>query len=207
MSENLKPPMPEDASSAVVSEQSLNSGLSSDALARRRMLLKSVGKGATVMTAASVPMHSLASIRTITNIGKNGAPKVGCGISGMMSGVHSQEPSTTATCSGYSPGRYKKIENWPQSCNTDYGSFNKDTKFLSLFGGGLDKGLLAIMNENSSSDEFHWITALLNGCGGVPTTFNFPYTGTDVIKFYKGQGVYTAAKALEFFKTYMEIHP
>jgi len=82
MSENLKPPMPEDASSAVVSEQSLNSGLSSDALARRRMLLQSLGKGSAVVTAVSVPMHSLAAIGTLS-VTANGKR---CTISGTMSG-------------------------------------------------------------------------------------------------------------------------
>jgi len=214
MSENLKTSLPQDVGGTGAIVQSTVAGLSSRALARRQMLLKGLGKGSAVLAAATVPMHSLATTGTITNTGKGGEPAVRCGISGMMSGVHSRETFTTV-CSGYSPGRYKKIENWPNyrasavdAWNSVNGkSFHKTTKFSEVFGGGLAKGMLDIMNDDESSDEFHWIAALLNAVGGAPSSFNFPYTGSEVLAFYKGAGQYTAEKALAFFKTYMEIHP
>ena len=191
-----------------------NGALSSDAMARRRMLLKSLSRGSAAVAAAAVPMHTLASTGTITNIGKNGEAAVRCGISGMMSSVHSRE-TFTQTCSGYSPDKYKKIENWPKynrttkdATNSVNGfSFNKDTSFNAIFGGSNKSGLLVIMNGNSNSDEFHWICALLNAVGGAPSSFYFPYTASQVVAFYKGTGPYTNAQALKFFKTFMEVHP
>jgi hypothetical protein len=191
-----------------------NPSLSNGALARRHMLLKSLGKGSVVVAAASIPLQSLASTVTITHPGTGGRPAVRCSISGMMSGVHSRETVTTV-CSGYSPGKYKKIENWPNyrsgpnnAINVVDGiSFDKNTKFKALFGSGLDVGLLEIMNSYSSSNEFHWITALLNAVGGAPSSFYFPYSASEVRAFYMGNGPFTAAQALDFFKTYMETHP
>ncbi len=199
-----------NATSSVKAED--NTALTPDALARRHMLLKSLGKGSVVVAAAGIPLRSLATTGTITSVGKDGAPAVRCGVSGMMSGVHSRETLTTV-CSGYSPGKYKTLSNWPNYASgnavnsVDGISFNQNTKFKALFGSGLDVGLLTIMNSYSSSDEFHWITALLNALGGAPSSFYFPYTASQVRAFYMGNGQYTAAKALEFFKTYMEIHP
>lgn len=210
MSENLKPPMPEDASSAVVSELSLNSCLSTEALARRRMLLKSLGKGSAVVTAVSVPMHSLAAIGTLS-VTANGKR---CTISGTMSGVHSKE-TTTAQCAGWSPGYYKMIEHWPNynaatnpsGINTitgGSGNFNKDTLFSMLFGGGPSEKLLVVLNNtNLYQNEFHWIAALLNGTTGSPAQ-NFPYSAAAVIALYKDTN--KRAAALTFFKDYMETH-
>lgn len=190
-----------------------NGALSSDAMARRHMLLKSLSRGSAAVAAAAVPMHTLAGTGTITNTGTNGKA-IRCGISGMMSGVHSRE-TFTQTCSGYSPGKYKNIANWPNYNSTTNDAtnsvngipFNKSTKFKAVFGGGLNSGLLDIMQGNASSDEFHWICALLNAVGGAPSSFYFPYTASQVVAFYKGTGPYSKAQALEFFKTYMEMHP
>lgn len=199
-----------------------NGGLSSDAMARRRMLLKSLSRGSAAVAAAAVPMHTLASTGTITNIGKDGEAAIRCGISGMMSSVHSRE-TFTQTCSGYSPGKYKKIENWPNydpytndATNSVNGiAFNKSTNFNAIFGGGVNSGLLdimekkpsSVMEKKSSSDEFHWVCALLNAVGGAPASFYFPYTASQVVAFYKDTGPYSKAQALAFFKTYMEVHP
>lgn len=206
--------MSEKSTASSVNDVDESTSLTSAALARRNMLLKSLGKGSVVVAAASIPLRSLATTGTITNVGKDGAPAVRCGISGMMSGVHSRETFTTV-CSGYSPGKYKNIANWPNyrpnpnnAINVVDGiSFDKNTKFKALFGSGLDVGLLNIMDNYSNSDEFHWITALLNAVGGAPSSFYFPYTASQVRAFYMGSGQYTRAQALNFFKTYMEIHP
>jgi hypothetical protein len=206
--------MSEKSTASSVNDVDESTSLTSAALARRNMLLKSLGKGSVVVAAASIPLRSLATTGTITNVGKDGAPAVRCGISGMMSGVHSRETFTTV-CSGYSPGRYKKIENWPNyrpstgnAINRVDGiEFKKGTPFKTVFGGTNSAGLLDIMQGDSSSDEFHWITALLNAVGGAPSSFYFPYTASQVRAFYMGSGQYTRAQALNFFKTYMEIHP
>ena len=210
MSENFKSPMSEDANSVVASEQPLSSGLTSDALARRRMLLKSLSKGSAVVAAASVPMHSLAAIGTlsVTADGKR------CTMSGTMSGVHSKE-TTSAVCAGWSPGYYHKIEHWPNynatnnpsglnSITGGSGTFDKDTLFSALFGSGPNQKLLFIMTSVSLyQDEFHWIAALLNGSSGSPA-INFPYSAASVIALYKDTN--KRADALKFFKDYMETH-
>lgn len=59
MPKNLHTPMPETETSDTHS-----TGLTSDAIARRRMLLKSLGKGSSVIAAAALPMHTLAGIST-----------------------------------------------------------------------------------------------------------------------------------------------
>ena len=51
--------------------------LSSTALARRHLLLKSVGKG-TLLAAAAVPIQTLAGTGMLTGGGKNGEPAVRC---------------------------------------------------------------------------------------------------------------------------------
>lgn len=180
----------------------VNQGLASDAMARRRMLLKSLGKGSSVVAAAAIPMHSLATTRTLAITG-NG---LRCSISGTMSAVHSHE-TITNVCVGYSPGYYKMIEHWPNyksgnAINTvNSKPFDKDTLFSTIFGGGLATGLLSIMQNSSNSDEFHWIAALLNSLPGSPAS-NFPYTASQVVSLYKTNYV----NALKFFKDYMEIH-
>jgi hypothetical protein len=210
MSENLKPPMPEDASSAVVSEQSLNSGLSSEALARRRMLLKSLGKGSTAIAAVSVPMHSIAAIGTLS-VTANGKR---CTISGTMSGVHSNE-TVTAGCKGYAPSKYQTLANWPgydvaanRATNTVDGiTFAQQPvrgrTFSYVFGSGSNSNtLLAILVNSPGSDEAVWITALLNSIK-VDASWNFPYSPSQVRSLY-ATGGQTSLNALAFFKGYMQ---
>lgn len=182
--------------------------ISGDALARRRALLKGLGKGAAVL-ASSVPLKTLASTSVFTNPGKGGAPVIRCGLSGMQSGVHSRE-TVTDTCGGYSPGFYKKSGNWPSGTNpnaTCVSVFSNCTLTMPSSAGTRPATLLEVMNNFESSDEFHWIAAWLNGIAGV---FNFPYSGPDVLNLYYGRPVagvtYTYAAALTFFKTYMELH-
>lgn len=177
-----------------------------DSLARRSMLLKGVVKGGGVLAVAAGPAQVLAtgSLTVLTHDRKR------CSISGMQSGAYSG-PQTTVTCQGYSPGKYKKIENWPNysvltklAVNT-VGSltFDQKEKFNVIFGGGSSSGLLYIMQNMANTNEYHWITALLNAIGGAPASFYFPFNGMEVIQLYKGS---KSAEALKFFKDYMEKH-
>lgn len=178
-----------------------HAGLSTDAMARRRMLLKSLGKGSTVVAAAAVPMHTLAT--TVTSSGKL------CSVSGTMSGVHSQVTNRT-TCTGKSPGYYMKCDHWPNynpvsGHATNYvGSkaFTENSTFQSVFGSGSTSGMLFIMNNNQNTEYFHWIAALLNACGGSLAQ-NFPYTPQQVVNLYNSAEP-THTNALNFFKQYME---
>ena len=56
----------------------------------------------------------------------------------------------------------------------------------------------------SNTDEFHWVCAWLNA---ITNSFNFPYSGDQVIGFWNaGKSSDTYKDALTFFKTYMEQH-
>lgn len=206
MSKNLKSPMSDDVDNKLSYERSLNSGLSSDALARRRMLLKSLGKGATVATAVSVPMHSLAAIGTLS-VTANGKR---CTMSGTMSGVHSKE-TVKEVCQGFVPTKYQTIANWPGTHNTVAGvthvsntvngiTFTDESTIQSLFSSYGNKKLLQKLQDAPSSDQAVWITALLNSLN--PSALNYPYSPKQVLDLYNDTN--TRAAALDFFRGYMQ---
>lgn len=199
MSEMNKPTEQPDLASA-----------STSGIARRRMILASLGKGATVAATVAVPMNSLAAFGTlsVTADGKR------CTVSGTMSMPHSTE-TTTALCEGWSPSYYSDITKWPNYSNSNpnaknpikggTGDFQQQTKFSALFGGGSDGKLIDILQGKAgTSDEASWIAAVLNGTSGsLAEKTNFPYTAAQVIDFHRAGGT-TAANALKFFQGYME---
>jgi|CXWL01.1.fsa_nt_gi hypothetical protein len=167
---------------------------------RRRLLLKGIGKGSAVV-AAAVPIKSLAFTSAVTANGKI------CSISGVQSAAHSA-PTNLPTCGGLSPGWYKTISHWPNynaitgiATNT-VGSlvFTQNSLFNVVFGGGLNSTLMDILLNQASTDEFHWIAALLNGIR-APSGYVFPYSAAEVLALYAGP---QRAEALAFFKGYME---
>lgn len=197
MSKNTAP-----SESAALDETTLtHSRLSTDALARRRMLLKSLGKGSTVIAAAVIPMHTLAT--TVTTTGKL------CTVSGTMSGVHSQV-TNKIICTGKSPGYYHIYSHWPnynvvsQTATNNVGNitFTGASSFASVFGSGSSSGMLYIMNNDQNTEYFHWIAALLNAISSSQAQ-NFPYTAQQVIDLFKSaEPMHT--NALNFFKNYLE---
>jgi hypothetical protein len=210
MSENLK--KSEFESATGLQAGALPPGNPSETLlARRKMLLTSIGKGSAVVAAVAVPMQSLAAIGTtsLTATGKR------CTISGVMSGVHSRE-TITAVCRGRRGTYYNVVTNWPNysagsnpnGMNGITGSasgftFTKDTLFNNngLFGSGVGTKLIDIFNGSTTTEYYHWATALLNGTLGS-TAVNFPYTAQQVIDLYNNPA--KRADALAFFTTYME---
>lgn len=177
--------------------------LSTEALARRSLLLKGLGRGSVVL-AATVPLQTLAGQSLLTEGGKHQ-----CSVSGMQSGVHSATPTNTPTCGGYSPGWWGKSDDgikparaWPLLPN----SWTYNTKCSVVFSKQVLSGnpsLFQVIKPGggySNTDEFHWICAWLNA---LSHSFNFPYTGQEVIDFYNST---SSADALAFFKTYMETH-
>ena len=185
--------------------------LSATAIARRHALLKGVGKGSAVL-AATVPLQTLAGQSLLTFDGKHQ-----CSVSGQHSGVHSATPKGTLRCGGYSPGWWGQWDkdgnpkNWPAGINSgaDVTSIlSKST--LKNNDGVTTPTLFQIMDPKdksgkfSNTDEFHWVCAWLNAMSG---SFNFPYTGPEVIAFYDaGVGTPKYEDALTFFKEYMETH-
>ena len=195
MSENLKTSGSDiDARLPI---DSLSSGSSSvSVVARRRMLLASLGRGSAVVAAAALPLKALAATPTVTSINGIGlgAP-VRCTISGAMSGVHSKE-TITATCAGRKPSSYGPPTvtiptAWP-------GGVIKSTPFNAVFTSSVTSTLINIIQTTPVSDEAYWIAAFLNAMSGSPVS-NFPYTPTEV----QGLFVNNPGPALIFFKTYM----
>lgn len=168
---------------------------------RRYMLLKGIGRGSAIL-AAAVPIKTLASIPSVTANGQI------CTISGTQSAAHSQA-TQLPTCGGLSPGYYMKIVHWPyystSNMNPTYtvGSktFDSTTTFYTVFGGGMNTGMLEIMQtEPHNNAEFHWIAALLNAIK-APSGYVFPYTPQEVLNLYNSA---QQTAALQFFSGYME---
>ena len=196
MLENLNEPESEGASGTAMSLPPTGI-LSATTLARRKMLLTSLGKGSAVVAAAALPLKALAATPTVTSInGPAGAP-VRCTISGAMSGVHSKE-TITATCAGRKPSSYGPPTvtiptPWP-------GSVIKSASFNVVFTSSLvTSTLINIIQTDSGSDNAYWIAAYLNAQTGSPAS-NFPYTPTEVVALFNGP---QKLDALAFFKTYM----
>lgn len=182
--------------------------LSFAAVARRRLLLQGVGKGAAVL-AATVPMQTLAGQSVLTPGGLHQ-----CTISGAHSGVHSAT-TTTTFCGGYS------IAHWAAGNGNGNGNsppsnlwptlpsgwtYATSTQFV-LSSSSLTDSLIKVMRSFPTSPEAHWICAWLNALWEEehPGTLHFPYTGAQVLAFYNlGSGNPTYIDALAFFTTYME---
>lgn len=187
-------------SSALIGRGGVGAEIDADAgrvASRRRLLLRGIGKGSALL-AAAVPIKTLASTPSVTVNGQI------CTASGTQSAAHSQA-TNLPTCGGLSPGYYMMIEHWPNYPNTTYTvagkTFNQNTKFNAVFGGGKAVGMLTIMNTNPvNNDEFHWIAALLNAIK-APTGYVFPYSAPEVLALYAGS---QSAAALAFFTGFME---
>nr|WP_315187797.1 hypothetical protein [uncultured Albidiferax sp.] len=205
MSKNPHTSPPE---TAATDAQTATSGLASDAMARRRMLLKSLGKGSSVIAAAALPMHTLAGTGTLA-IASNGKR---CTVSSMASGVHSKE-TVTETCSGRRPSNYGDPRNWPSVSkqgnvytvsSAGITSFTNTSPFSTVFGGGASTTIGTIMSTAQNSDEAVWITALFNaiiGMTGVTSSGvkNFPYTPAQVIALHTSKPT-----AVAFFRDYLQ---
>ena len=164
---------------------------------RRRLLLRGIGKGSALL-AAAVPIKTLASTPSVTVNGQI------CTVSGTQSAAHSKA-TNLPTCGGLSPSYYMMIGHWPNFPTTMYTvagkTFNQDTNFNAVFGGGQAVGMLTIMiTTPNNSDEFHWIAALLNAIK-APPGYVFPYSASEVLALYAGS---QSAAALAFFKGFME---
>lgn len=181
--------------------------LSFAANARRRILLKGLGKGSAAL-AVAVPIQTLAATTII------GGTKL-CTVSGVQSNIGSHNTGEQTTCSGYSPSYYAILANWPgyttspnRATNTVDGiTFTESDPFAKVFGSGSSGSsnaaqLFTIVQSGSPATEQVWVTALLNAIKN-PVGFNFPYTPTQVRAFYIGGGQ-LATDALAFFHDYMQ---
>ena len=179
--------------------------LSSVAVARRRVLLKGVGKGAAVL-AATVPIQTLAGQSVLTTDLNHQ-----CTMSGAHSGVHSATMTTTV-CGGYNiahwaaggGGNSPPLPNtWP-SLPSPW-TFATRTS-LVLTSSTLTTTLIQVLRA-SPTPEAHWICAWLNALWDEqhPGIHHFPYTGAQVLAFYNlGSANATYTDALSFFTNYLE---
>jgi len=188
--------------------------LSADALARRRLLIKGAGTGATSLAALS-PMGAFASSTVVVCTNAQGK-EVLCSISGTQSAAHSFGPNITKVAGGgYSSGWWGQVSNgqprrmWP----APYTSASTTTKVgtvLTLASNTI-KGLslFQLMSDSTyaNTPERHWLGAYLNALacaqGGAvwnQPNYAFPYTAQQVINFYLTQN----AQAYAFFTGYME---
>lgn len=177
-------------------------GLSADAQARRRLLVKGLGKGAAVVAVAT-PIHTLAAPVIV------GGGKL-CTVSGVQSNVGSgRTGGMTSTCSGYTPLHYNTLANWPghsagTATNTVDGiTFTQTTPFNAVFGGADATPLLTVLTATPGSDNAAWVTALLNAISN-PAGFNFPYSPHAVRAFFLDPVPANVMNALNFFKGYMQ---
>ena len=200
MSENLKESGSDiDARLPIDSLSSV--GSSASAVARRRTLLASLGKGSAAL-ALVVPIQTLA-VTTILDGTKL------CTVSGVQSLVGSHPLGTRTICQGNSPTYFRPLANWPgvssssppRKTNTVDGiQFTQVDTFTFVFGSGSSTLLKDILSSQSASDEAVWVTALLNA---LKNTYNFPYTPSQVRAFYTGGGT-LKDQALAFFRGYMQ---
>lgn len=192
----LKPSSPTDVESS-----DHPAGLSGEALARRRLLIKGLGKGAAAV-AVVAPIHTLAAPVIV------GGTKL-CTVSGVQSNVGSGRAGTnTDVCRGHSPSFFSTLSNWPgfsagTATNTvDAITFTQATPFSTVFSGSATP-LLTILTATPTSDEAAWIVALLNAIQNPPGFF-FPYTPSQVRAFYNDPNPTNVLNALNFFKGYMQ---
>ena len=178
--------------------------LSSEAAARRHLLLKGLGRGSAVL-AASIPLKALATLSpTSVFTNPKAGPQIRCGISGMTSGIRSQD-TITKVCSGYSPVSYQNSQIWPSNVNQS-ALITSVFPTCALRINGVAPTLLYVMQNLPLTPEFHWLGAWLNAKNSAQNGFNFPYTAAQVKASYKGHvpGGYTKAQALAFLTKYME---
>lgn len=186
---------PTDAAAPVV-----QAGLSSEAQARRRLLVKGLGKGTAALVVVA-PIQTLAA-PTLTRL---------CTVSGVQSNVGSGRTGVkTDACKGYAPTYYATLTNWP---NTNGGppanpnstvngiNINKNAKFKDVFGTGSNDSLQTVL-ATPTSVEAVWVTALLNAIK-QPMGFLFPYSGSQVIAYYNSTEP-TKTNAYNFFLGYMQ---
>lgn len=179
--------------------------IAGDALQRRRLLLRGVGKGAAV-AAAVVPIQSLATGLLTERL---------CTVSGVQSNVGSgRTGGTTRTCEGFAPSHFATIENWPgysagppaiARFSVGGVDYTELVTFSQLFGGGSTDTLMNIFALGTQSESEIWGAALLSavkkgglaGSSAMALEGYFPYTPSEVVALYNSS---RKAEAQEFFK-------
>lgn len=190
--------------------------LSAEALARRRMLLKSAGTGGVASLAALSPMKAMAGGVTLAVCSSTTTGKaVICTISGVQSAAHSFHGETYPNAWGYSPGWWGQCTSsdgttvprrtWPCLSNVTVGSI-----LIHASSSTANLTLLTLMSNSAYANtaERHWLCAYLNALAYETNTgwekgrtgWAFPYSSSDVIGYYLNND----QAAYNFFVSYLE---
>jgi hypothetical protein len=197
-------------SQASESPKAGSAGLSSPA--RRREVLRTLGKASAAAGAAG-PLSAMAggSGRPWCYKDKTYTTCTNASISGAGSVIQSVAPGSTPH-GGKPCSHYGNSSNVPSSCSgkkfkeliSCSGSDSKgvaDTKASCLF----NRTVADICSAEPNSQEAHWITAYCNAVSrysATPSVSNFPYSPSEVNGFYGNAN--KRAAAYSFFTTYME---
>lgn len=183
--------------------------MAADAVQRRRMLLKGLGKGSAVV-AMVAPIQTLAAI--------NPLPNRLCTVSGVQSNVGSgRTGGTLATCEGFSITYFNTLSNWPNYQGNGNGNSGSSTftvgglsrtqnsSFSAVFGSGSNTSLFQVITQNNASaSEKIWVAAMLSAVKKSGITYGqlgyFPYTADEVVALFQSS---RKAEAELFFKNYL----
>lgn len=178
--------------------------------ARRRALLKGLGKGA-ALAGSAVPLSSLATggDRPGMRLKKTDNKYYYCSVSGnasiMLSGGPSNPPDCWGKkCSYYKKDVYGKYPTWPKNiygssvCIVGSTGYAPTTRFIDMFGSGPTTSIGDCVSKSTPDDYSHWVAALLNA---QQFAGSFPYSTTEVMALYKDSTKRGAA--ISFFKNYM----
>ena len=189
-------------------------------IARRREILKRIGKVSVLAGAAASPMAAMATGgRKWCRHPVDTTKCVQASISGMASVILSAQASDEVCAKKCS--HYATSTNWPSTCSNGSISFNCNTVFATAFncasgtsdslgvvrghsGCLLDKTMLVLCTSYQGSLEAHWATALANANKlAVPAVgAAFPYTPGQVVGHFQDLAVRTSAYS--FYTTYCE---
>lgn len=191
-------------------------------IARRKAILRALGKTAAVAGVAATPLSSLAASKL--RYESNGQSYL-CSVSGNMSVLHSAGAANIPICSGKKLSDYQSVlingsrdatksnaANWPTWPNTVIKGVSKavvytgsgfsgtaykpTAMFSQIFGGGDTRKIGQMVNDNVP--DAHWVIALLNA-NQSPTTF--PHTAEQVIAQYADPN--KRAVALSFYSQHV----
>jgi len=208
--------MPEDRNS-----QPAESGSERGSVNRRREVLRRLGQ-ASVAAGVASPMAAMATgSKRWCKHPVDTTKCVHASISGMGSTLRSAQ-ANNEVC-GRKVSYYCLSGNWPGTCSGATSSITCNSSFKSAFNcvsGALDsngynqfdsrcllnKSLITLCNNYSSSPEAHWAAAMANAnkVNGSDGKAPFPYTPAQVAGYYLSSDLAAKAAAYEFFTTYCE---
>ncbi len=172
--------------------------------ARRRALLKGLGKGA-ALAGSAMPLSSLATYGDRKKLFKSDGKNYVCSVSGHMSVMLSAGIEAVPSCLGNKWDHYKTKGNWPKlkngkaACNFGTVLRDCDEKFKDCFGWGTTRSLYDCINVTTADEYTDWVCGILNANFA---SLNYPYTSAEVLDHSKGVGPIGKPEAYAFHKNF-----